>query len=165
MSELAESRHSSALEKVLEHLFVGDLLRCLGQRGIWDVEVLRSEVDSSGYDLVVECKDTMRHIQLKASHQDARAQSVKINKKLESKRSGCVIWMFYDRDLQLGPFLWFGAAPGLPMPSLGDKIAKHTKGDQTGKKAERPNIRVLAKSRFKRRESMKELVGALFGVN
>ena len=48
-----EAAHSSAREKVLEHLFVGELLRCLWRRGIRNMEVLRAEVDMGGYDLVM----------------------------------------------------------------------------------------------------------------
>ena len=51
-----EAAHSSAREKVLEHLFVGELLRCLWRRGIRNMEVLRAEVDMGGYDLVVEAR-------------------------------------------------------------------------------------------------------------
>ena len=47
--------HSSLREKVLEHLFVGDLLRCLWRLGRRDIELLRAEVDYAGYDLVLEC--------------------------------------------------------------------------------------------------------------
>jgi hypothetical protein len=33
--------------------------------------------------------------------------------------------------------------------SLGDLVARHTKADKTGVKAERPNLRMVAKSSFK----------------
>lgn len=65
---LVESAHSSAREKVLEHLFVGDLLRCLWRRGIRNMEVLRAEVDMGGYDLVLEANRVLRYVQLKSSH-------------------------------------------------------------------------------------------------
>jgi NAD(P)-dependent dehydrogenase (short-subunit alcohol dehydrogenase family) len=37
---------------------------------------------------------------------------------------------FDATTLTLGPFLWFGSEPGGPAPSLGDAVAKHTKGDR-----------------------------------
>ena len=57
---------SSCLEKVLEHRFVAELTTCLWLAGCRDVEVLRSEVDAHGYDLVVEARGILRHIQLKS---------------------------------------------------------------------------------------------------
>jgi hypothetical protein len=42
------SIHSSGREKVLEHIFLGDLLRALWRMGVHDVQVLRPEVDRNG---------------------------------------------------------------------------------------------------------------------
>ena len=59
--------HSSLREKLLEHVFVADLLRYLWQQGRRDMEVLRGEVDYGGHDLVLECNGAMRHVQLKST--------------------------------------------------------------------------------------------------
>ena len=60
--------------------------------------------------------------------------------------------------------MFFGGKPGSPLPSLKNlKVAKHTKGDAGGHKAERPNIRIINKGSFKRYETIKELYGVLFG--
>lgn len=45
--------HSSGLEKVLEHIFLGDLLRALWRMGAHDVQVLRPEVDRNGYEFIL----------------------------------------------------------------------------------------------------------------
>jgi len=156
--------HSSTREKVLEHLFVGELLRCLWCQGARDIEVLRAEVDKGGYDLVLEANGVIRHVQLKSSHRTATTHAVGVNITLAGKPSGCVLWIqFEPKTMDLGPFLWFGAAPGMPLPDLGDKVGKHTKADSTGKKAARPNIRVLAKSQFAVLPDMDAVVRALFG--
>ena len=169
MSEMSFSvapEHSSVLEKLLEHLFVGDLLRCLWQSGVRDMEVLRAEVDWGGYDLVLEANGVLRYLQLKASHATAKAREVKINTNLERKPGGCVIWMRYSpATLALGPFFWFGGKPRQAMPSLGEKIARHTKGNKEGVKAQRPNIRLLTTTRFDKLESMRAVADALFGVS
>jgi hypothetical protein len=56
-----------------------------------------------------------------------------------------------------------GGKAGEPLPQIiGEKIAKHTKGDQDGHKAERPNIRELNKGMFTRIESVEELFSVLF---
>ncbi len=67
--------------------------------------------------------------------------------------------------MDLGPFLFFGAEPGLPLPSLDAfKIAKHTKGDKDGIKKERPNLRIIQKSQFRAIADISTLYRALFGT-
>jgi hypothetical protein len=156
----AHSQYSSLREKVIEHLFVGDLLRFLWRRGVRDMEVLRSEVDRGGYDLVVECNGVWRHIQLKASHLGTKTSMVNVNLHLARKPTGCVVWIRFDRDtLELGPYLWFGAEPGKVLPELGSKVGRHTRGN----KAERPSIRVLRKTQFLEIPNVAGLVQKLFG--
>lgn len=50
--ESAHSLHSTLRERIVEHVFIGDALRRLWQREVRDVEILRSEFDAGGYDLV-----------------------------------------------------------------------------------------------------------------
>ncbi len=70
---------------------------------------------------------------------------------------------FNSETLALGPFLYFGSAPGQPLPSLESmKIAKHTKGNVEGIKAERPNIRVLNKAHFIKLNDIQGLYNQLF---
>jgi hypothetical protein len=157
--------HSSLREKVLEHIFLGELLRCLWNRGARDIEVLRAEVDWAGYDIVVECAGVLRHIQLKASYIGSTTVNQKINLNLSYKPSGCVVWIKFDeRTMACGPFLWFGGAPGERMPSLGDKVAKHTKANSHGIKTERKGLRVLPRSVFRELPNMDALARELFGV-
>ncbi len=165
MNDTAHFLESGLREKLIEHLFVGDLLRCLWRRGSRDIEVLRAEVDRAGYDLVLESNGVLRHVQLKASYRSAKTSEVGININLAGKPSGCVVWIWFDPDsMELGPFLWFGGQPGEPLPPLGDRLGKHTKGDSTGLKAARPNIRLLGKGRFSALSTMNEVAQALFGV-
>ncbi|MBN4046535.1 hypothetical protein JYU02_00895 [bacterium AH-315-P15] len=165
MNDTTHSTDSSLREQVIEHLFVGELLRCLWCRGRRDIEVLRSEVDRAGYDVVVEAGGIMRHIQLKSSFKGAKTARVSINISLADKPGGCVVWVYFDpSSMELGPFLWFGGEPGARLPPLGDRVGKHTKGDQTGKKAERPNIRILNKGEFSKLETVDAVAQALFGT-
>src|SRR5258705_8788484 len=86
LTDIAEhSTQSSRLEKVLEHLFVGDLLRRLWLREVRDVELLRTEVDCAGYDLAIERNGVFRHILLKASHANAKTREVKVNRAIWEK--------------------------------------------------------------------------------
>jgi hypothetical protein len=54
--------------------------------------------------------------------------------------------------------------PGEALPDLGKRVARHTKGNKEGVKAERPNIRLLARPRFEKLASMGAVAQALFGV-
>lgn len=163
MAQNDHSRDSGLREKVLEHLFVGELLRCLWCRGIRDIEVSRAEVDRAGYDLVLEVNGILRHVQFKSSYRGAKTAKVGIHIDLARKSSGCVIWIWFDPDsMELGPFLWFGGAAGEPLPPLGNRVGKHSKGDSAGNKGERPNIRVIGKGRFTALATMEDVVGALF---
>ncbi len=162
------SHHSSYREALLEHLFVGEL-----QRHLWSredepvlIEVLEPQVDDAGYDLVLECNGVTRHVQLKSSFTGSRTAIQKIHVKLAQKASGCVIWIRFDPEtMELGPFLWFGGMPGKPIPSLdGYKVARHTKGDATGHKAERPNLRVVPKGSFEPLDSIGDVADRLFSL-
>ena len=61
-------------------------------------------------------------------------------------------------------YRYFGGEPDKPLPSLNSfRIAKHTKGNRRGEKAERPNIRVVPISRFEKMAAIPELAVRLFG--
>ncbi|MCI5044762.1 MAG: hypothetical protein MRY72_08700 [Aquisalinus sp.] len=157
-------RYSSLRERVVEHIFVGELLRSLWLTEKFDIEVAKSEVDNAGHDLVLESQGTLRHLQLKSSFTGAKTNKVSINTRLAKKPSGCVIWIFFEQEsLRLGPFLWFGGDPGAPLPDLGNNITKHTKADSQGNKSERPSLRDIQKRRFEEVEDMKGLIQKLFG--
>jgi hypothetical protein len=162
-----DSTRSSLRESIVEHLFVGAILQKLWLRkNVAQVEVLKPQVDDAGYDLVIDCNSSIRHIQLKSSRADAKRYSVDVSLKLKQKPSGCVIWVFFDPcTLSLQKFLWFGSRPGHPLPDIKDfKVAKHTKGDATGKKADRPGLRKVPKSRFEKLGSIDHVIGRLFGM-
>jgi hypothetical protein len=164
-AEAAHSSQSSTREKVIEHLFVGELLRCLWCKGARDIEVLRAEVDKGGYDIVLEANDVIRHVQLKSSHRTAKTREVGINIGLARKPSGCVIWIQLDPEtMELGPFLWFGGEPGQSLPPLGDRVAKHAKGNRDGVKAERPNIRLLRRHEMVILGTIHDVAKSLFGL-
>ena len=164
MTDTRDTHDSTQRELLIEHLFVGELMKAMWRRGLSNVEVSKPQADNNGYDLVLETGKVIRHVQLKSSHRLAKTANVKVHLALESKPSGCVIWVrFEPQTLELGPFLWFGGRPGHQLPSLSSyPVAKHTKGDSTGFKAERPNLRVVRKSSFTRLDSIEEVIDRLF---
>ena len=162
-------RKSSFYEQLVEHVFISKVLQEVWFRFGKTVEVLRSEVDASGYDVVLECNGVLRHVQLKTSKIGGKTANQKVNVALASKPSGCVVWILRDEDqqdyrMQL-QYLFFGAAAGQPLPSLdGFRVGKHTKGNKDGVKAERQSIRVIPKGSFDSIGSTTELVSRLFGL-
>jgi hypothetical protein len=68
--------------------------------------------------------------------------------------------MSYDPvTLAITSYRWFGGEPGQPLPSLGGRPTRHTRG----KKAIRPALRNVPKSRFERLAGLEELADQLFG--
>lgn len=159
------SQHSSFREKLIEHLFVGELLKLSWLNGDCLLEIARPEVDNAGCDVIAEHQQVVRHIQLKASYIGGRTSRQNIHTRLADKQSRCVVWIYFDEaTLKLGPYLFFGGAPGETLPCLANApFARHTKGDQHGHKSERQSIRVVNKGQFTQFETIDLLHAALFG--
>lgn len=156
--------HSVLRERIVEHLFVGLVLQLLWQRGVTDVEVLRSEFDSGGYDLVMSYGSIARHIQLKVSVAGGKRASVTANLNLLQKPSGCILWIVVTQKLEFESFLWFGNSPGQPLPDIrAMKVATHTKANANGVKLTRPNQRDIPRSAFFPLVSLEEVLERLFG--
>jgi len=156
---------SSYREMLLEHLFIGDILKTAWKNDR-HVEVLKPQTDDAGYDIVLGCEGVYRHIQLKTKKSTAKARSINLNIALATPdKSGCVIWIVFDEDtIDLTHFLWFGNAPGNPLPEIENmQVAKHNKGDSKGVKKERPNIRVVKQSMFEALPDIDAVISRLFG--
>src|ERR1700738_2400192 len=156
---------SSARENLIEHVFLGELLRGLWRKNVRDLEVLHPEVDSGGYDLALEFRGLTRHVKLKSSFTGAKRSEITASVRLLDRPSACILWIFFDPDtLALGPFLWFGGAPGERIPSMGEKIARHTKPNAKLEKADRLAHRVIAKKSFEKLDTIKDVITKLVGV-
>ena len=55
------SEYSSFREKLIEHLFVGELLKLSWQRGNCTLTIASLEVDNSGCDVIAEDRQFVRH--------------------------------------------------------------------------------------------------------
>lgn len=152
--------NSSYREKLIEHLFVGELLKLSWLHHACTLEVAKPEVDNSGYDIIMEAPGRVRHIQLKTAIIGGKTASQKVHTKLAGKPSGCVVWIYFDHEtLQLGPFLYFAVTTA----SIdGRRIAKHTKGNKDGIKAERKSICVIPKRDFTKFGTIEDLYAQLF---
>ncbi len=161
------STRSSLRESIIEHLFIGEMLKELWNKHATQVEVLKPQVDDAGYDIVIDCKRNSKsdtsipcYIQLKSSFVGSKTAKVSLNEKLTNKPHWCVIWVFFDpKTLSLGPYCWFGASPSQPSPDIANfKTTKHTKGN----KANRPGHRDVPKSKFDELASIPDVIDKLF---
>lgn len=159
-SYMADYLFSSYKEAMLEHLLIGEIMRVS-----WPipVEVYKPQVAAVGVDLLLVRAGVTRAVQLKISKFGGRRDSVNVHTSLWDRPRPCVIWTLYEqRPLRMKEFLWLGEPGPLLPPWQELKEAKHTKGNAQGEKAERPALRVIPKSRFKRLTSVRELVAHLF---
>ena len=154
--------HATLRERIVEHVFVGDVLRTLWRRGVTDVEILRSEFDAHGYDVVMSRGSVVRHIQFKT--QKDRNRNVKVSLALAEKPSGCVIWIGIDEDLNLKHFRWFGGLPGQPLPEIKDfKVARRETRNKAGERPVRLNHRMVPRRAFELVDTIDKVVVRLFG--
>jgi hypothetical protein len=160
----AHSSDSSLREQALGHLFLGQLLAFMWRNSARDIEVLKSEVDRGGYDVVLESNGVIRHVQLKSSFRGSKVREVDVSTKLLRKPGGCILWLEFDREsLAIERFYWFGGNAGTALPDLGLRISRHSKGNSDGEKNERPIHRVLTRGRFEALADIREVVEKLFG--
>jgi hypothetical protein len=155
--------HSTLRERIAEHVFVGDALRTLWRLGVHDVEVLRSEFDAHGYDLVMARGAIVRHIQFKTGTSKSPPK-VSLARVLAEKPSGCAIWMRLDDDLSMGPYFWFGGRPGQPLPAIdGYPNALRPTRNKDGVRPVRANHHEVPGALFVQRNSLEQVLADLFG--
>lgn len=159
------TNHSTYRESVLEHLFIGEVMTYCWRERLPRIEILKSQVDNAGYDVVLEANGIMRHVQLKSWHVGAATPGVNINVELANKPSGCVVWMFVDPGtLESSHFLWFGEGPGESLASLDTfKTSTHNKRNAQGVKTERPSNRYVTRRFFTLLPMIEAVVVKLFG--
>lgn len=164
-------RQSSYREALVEHLFLGELLRRLWVGGVRDLEVLKPQVDDAGYDLVlVRRLDAdggstgkglvTRYLQLKASGLTGATGSVTLHRRLAERAGGCLVWVLFEPELFLPGdfrFRWFGGSPFSPPVDRPLRPARHPIT-----KAERLNVLSVPRSLFVDDLNWEELLKRLF---
>lgn len=159
---------STFYEQLVEHVFIADVLQEAWYRFGKTVEVLRSEVDASGYDVVFECNGVLRHVQLKTSMPNKKGPQP-VNVALAKKPSGCVVWLVRHEDRETCrmrlSFRFFGGDPGQPLPSLaGFALGRRPTPNKEGIKPLRQSIRKVPYGQFVNVPSTAALVERLFGL-
>jgi hypothetical protein len=159
------SLHSARREKIIEAWFSAEILRELWCREVYDAELLHSDIDAAGYDLVLSRGKIVRHIQLKSVLDDGKAKDWPINGKLADKPSGCVVLIKVQRsDLNATGFYWFGNPANEPCNLRDLKRANHTRTTATtGSKNQRLDTFKLPISKFTPLMNISEIVDRLLG--
>lgn len=164
---------SSYRESLVEHLFLGELLRRLWVEGVRDLEVLKPQVDDAGYDVVLVRQPAglnggsrrghvVRYVQLKASGLEASTVSVTLHRRLAEREGGCLVWVLFDerflpRDFE---FRWFGGRPEAPPVDLTASPLRLAKNPRTG--TERKDVYSVPRSAFEGRLKWGSLLERLF---
>jgi hypothetical protein len=158
-NEKQHYENSSLRENIIEHMFVGLSLGELWRKGIVNVEILRSEFDAYGYDLVISSGDLVRHVQLKSG---TSLKKISVSKRLAEKPSGCVLFIVVNDDLDLGPFWFFGSDPGEPLPVIEDfATTKRATHNSQRQKPDRAMHRTVPKGKFKKLNNLSEVLSQL----
>jgi hypothetical protein len=157
--------YSAYRQTMIEDAFVNAVQRHFWLKGHERVDVLRSRVNDCGYSIVLEAKGVTRHIKFVSTGRNAKRSTVDVNRALESKPSGCVVWVYFDPEtLGLGPFYYLGKAPGEAlMPLYRLKHAVRSTPNADGDKPPRPNLKDVGKTYFDRVDTLEELIVKLFG--
>ena len=157
--------HSHRVEAVMKHAFLWRLYSELWRRNP-DTKVLvfDSEIDDSGFDVVVSVEKCTRHIQLKSSMIDSSTKSVPLHQSLCALPGGCVVWMEYLRatlEVQKYHLLAF-SRPSEPLDFSKFPMAKTTRANSKGEKKRRPGCHLVPKTAFHQNIPFETLANVLF---
>jgi len=129
---------------------------------VFDVQILRCEFDTHGYDLVMERGNIVRHIQFKTGVRD-KPRRVSVASALGEKPSGCVIWVQVNNGLDMRRFWWLGAGHQEPLPPLGNRPPKRIGRTKDGVRPPREKHRLVNGSKFRPINTLDEILETLFG--
>jgi hypothetical protein len=161
------STKSVFFEKLIEHRFIADIMMYGWYSYKKEVKILRCEIDSSGYDLLIDCEDTYRYIQLRTSAFNSKRSYQKINISFIKKQNPCIIWILYEynnakNDLEFKYFFW-GSDVGKRTPSITRYVTARKKTNAHGVKKIIPHLKNIPKGHFKEIKFY-DLFGKLFDL-
>ena len=95
-------KKSTFFENVHTHRFLAELLTtCVLRSPPLFLDVLRSEVDDAGIDLVLTSGAQVRYIQLKARAESVPPKPYAISKRLLRMPGGAIVWIRYSKETLL----------------------------------------------------------------
>lgn len=162
----ALAERSSYVENILRHAFIAELSSIVWKRAPFDaLQVFNSEVDDSGFDVVLGMGTQVRYVQLKQTHEEKLPRHCSVRASFAALPGSCVVLMSHTiPELRLKSFRFFGAAPGSPMPSIEAMRATVSPGrrNAAGQRKTRANYRNVPCSHFQGPLSASELLAILF---
>ena len=159
--------HSHRVEAVLKHAFLWRLYSELWWRQPnTKVLVFESEIDDSGFDVVVSVEKYTRHIQLKSSMIGSSTKSAPLHQSLCRLPGGCVVWMEYLRStLEVQKYHLFAfSSPSEPLDFSNFPVAKTTRANSRGMKKVRPGCHRVPKTAFQQNLSFDLILKLLFNI-
>jgi hypothetical protein len=147
------SKNSHAFENMMEHVFLGELLRHMWFDRHEIVEVAKAQVDSWGYDVVLTTDSTTRYVQLKTS------VPADVHMRLAHRDGGCVVAALPGSGADALEYRFWDASSG--MTGL-DKAKSTTYKKGQTQRNERPTHRVVPASHFTGKLGVSELCQHLF---
>lgn len=164
LTALAE--RSSYVENILTHRLVANLAGEMWRRDPGTpMHIFNSEVDESGFDLVLGRGNKLRYIQVKQVHLKGKASKFSVRLEFTRLPGSCVIVIVHTEDeLLVDHYLFYGGAAGEPMPSVEDNKPSISpiKKDAAGKKKVRAHYRDIPRRRFQGPLDTPMLLDALF---
>lgn len=155
--------HSTLRESIVECVFISNLLRHCWNKNQLEVEVLKSEFDAHGYDVLIMVSGKSRYIQIKTGLSNGPKGSVSVSMRLRNKIGGCVLWIGIDDNLDVLSYWYFGGAPQDCIPEIENfSVARRQTPNLAGEKPERSDHRSVPRRFFERQESFDALVRKMF---
>ena len=159
--------HSHRVEAILKHAFLWRLYSELWQRQPnTRVLVFESEIDDSGFDVVVSVGAYTRHIQLKSSMIGSSTKSVPLQQSLCRLPGGCVVWLEYLRStLEVQKYHLFAfSRPSEPLDFSNFPLVRSTRANSRGVKKLRPDCYRVPKTAFQQNLSFDVILNVLFNI-
>jgi hypothetical protein len=164
----ALAERSSYVENVLVHRMVANLAGELWRRDpTLPLHIFNSEVDDSGFDLVLGCGTKLRYIQVKQVHTKGAASKFSVRLDFTRMPGSCVVVVVHTEDeLTVDHFLFYGGAVDAPMPSVEANKASTVPGmrDIEGNRKTRQHYRDIKRNKFRGPLTTADLLDALFGA-
>lgn len=160
----ALAERSSYIENVLGHALVAELSSLVWSRDPFSsLQVFNSEVDDSGFDLVLGLGSQLRYVQLKQAHEEKNPAYCSIRLSFSSMPGSCVVLMSYSiAELRLTKYRFFGGSPHEPMSAIGGMRTSPGRRDATGERKVRSNYRDVPYKQFQGPLSSVQLLDLLF---
>lgn len=164
----ALAERSSYVENVLVHRMVASLAGELWRRDpTIPLHIFNSEVDDSGFDLVMGCGIKLRYIQVKQVHTKGAASKFSVRLDFTRMPGSCVVVVVHtEEELLLDHFLFYGGEIHESMPNVEDNKVSAVPGkrDVNGARKTRLHYRDVKRNKFRGPLTTAGLLDALFGV-